>query len=828
MITLGAFFGALTVGAIFWMYSSDLPGHDSLTQYSPPTISRIYTGEGKVLDEFARERRLFVPASDIPDLVKQAFISAEDQNFYTHSGYDARGMIAALVDAVKSRGEDIRGASTITQQVAKNMLLDGTRQGAKGIERKIKEIILATRLEESLSKDRILEIYMNQIDLGYRSFGVAAAAQTYFNKTLDQLTPGEAAYLAALPKSPGKGLRPVQEYDRAVERRNYVLHEMLQNGYIDEATFDAEKALPLKTVMAGDYPSYREALPERTYFTEEIARQLSKNFGEEEFYNGGLTIRATIDPELQRQAEKSLRIALEKYDRGLGRWHGTGKVLDASALGSEAEWRTALAGVEVPRDIEGWFPAVVLEVGDSELRIGIEGVEETGAEPQVVPRADIEWMRGNFHDNFKPGDVVHVRRMVKDEDGSFVRWTLRQVPEVQGAFMAMDVNTGRVLAMQGGFSYEDSVFNRATLAKRQPGSSFKPFVYAAALDSGFTPATIVVPIEVNTPQGLWTPKNASNKYYGPAPLRTGIEQSRNLMTIRIAEEIGMQTVAGYAERFGVYDRMNPYLANALGAQETTLYQMVAAYAMFANGGERLEPTLVDRVQDRYGRTVYRHDKRTCADCTTATLPKGRGLGITSDRERVMDAITAYQLTSMMEGVVLRGTARGINLPVPVAGKTGTTNDAKDVWFIGYTSTIVAGCYIGYDNPKSLGNVSGGGFCGPVFESFMKVAIQKYGGSKFKVPPGGYFVKIDRFTGARLSDDASGENVVAEYFREGEDPIFGLGALVDGGFEMGQNLPLFAYGETDSGQASTVTTATGETKVIPKKADFGTVSSGGLY
>ncbi|GAB1363463.1 PBP1A family penicillin-binding protein [Rhodobacter sp.] len=828
MLTLGAFFGALTVGGIFWMYSSDLPSHESLAQYTPPTISRIYSGEGKVLDEFARERRLFVPAADIPDLVKAAFISAEDQNFYTHAGYDARGMIAALVEAIKSKGEDVRGASTITQQVAKNMLLDGTRKGVKGVERKIKEIILATRLEATLSKDRILEIYMNQIDLGFRSFGVAAAAQTYFNKTLDQLSPGEAAYLAALPKSPGKGLRPVQEYDRAVERRNYVLHEMWDNGYIDKATFDAEKALPLKTVMAGDYPSYREALPDRTYFTEEIARQLSKNFGEEEFYNGGLTIRATIDPELQRQAEKSLRVALEKYDRSLGRWHGTGEAIDPALLGSESGWREALAAVQVPRDIEGWFPAVVLEVGDREMRIGIEGVRETEAEPQVVPRADIEWMRGNFADNFKPGDVVHVRRMVKDADGSFIRWTLRQVPEVQGAFMAMDVNTGRVIAMQGGFSYQDSVFNRATLAKRQPGSSFKPFVYAAALDSGFTPATIVVdaPIEVNTPQGLWTPKNASNKYYGPTPLRTGIEQSRNLMTIRIAEEIGMQTVAGYAERFGVYDRMNPYLANALGAQETTLYQMVAAYAMFANGGERLEPTLVDRVQDRYGRTVYRHDKRVCADCTDATLPKGDGVEIDSNRERVMDAITAYQLTSMLEGVVQRGTARGINLPVPVAGKTGTTNDAKDVWFIGYTSTIVAGCYIGYDNPKSLGNVSGGGFCGPVFESFMKEAIKKYGGSKFKVPPGGYFVKIDRFTGARLPDDASGENVVAEYFREGEDPIFGLGALVDGGFEMGQNLPLYAYGETETG--STVTTATGETKVIPKKADFGTVSSGGLY
>ena len=833
MLTLGAIFGALTIGAIFWMYSSDLPSHENLASYTPPTISRIYSGEGRILDEFAKERRLFVPAEDIPDLVKAAFISAEDQNFYSHAGYDARGMIAALVDAVKSRGEDVRGASTITQQVAKNMLLDGTRKGAKGIERKIKEIILATRLEETLTKDRILEIYMNQIDLGYRSFGVAAAAQTYFNKTLDQLTPGEAAYLAALPKSPGKGLRPVQEYERAVDRRNYVLGEMRENGYIDQAVYEAEKAKPLETVQGGAIASYREALPDRTYFTEEIARQLSKNFGEDEFYNGGLTIRATIDPELQRQAEKSLRKALEKYDRGLGRWRGTGKTIAVDQLGTEADWRAALAATEVPRDIEGWFPAVVLDVGDQELRIGIEGIEETAAQPQVVPRADIEWIKGSFHDNFKTGDVVHVRRMVEDSDGGFIRWTLRQVPEVQGAFMAMDVNTGRVLAIQGGFSYQESVFNRATLAKRQPGSSFKPFVYAAALDSGFTPATIVVdaPIEVNTPQGLWTPKNASNKFYGPTPLRTGIEQSRNLMTIRIAEEIGMATVASYAERFGVYDRLNPYLANALGAQETTLYQMVAAYAMFANGGERVEPTLVDRVQDRYGRTIYRHDKRVCADCTDPTLPKGQGVELTSDRERVMDAITAYQLTSMMEGVVKRGSGTGVKLPVPVAGKTGTTNDAKDVWFIGYTSNIVAGCYIGYDQPKSLGKSAyGGTLCVPVFQDFMKDVVKKYGGSEFRVPPGGHFVKIDRFTGARLSDDATGDYVVAEYFRDGQESDEGLfaAAVVDGGFEMGQNLPLFAKGETDGGGSTTVTTATGKTKVIPKKADFGTVSSGGLY
>lgn len=841
-VTLGIFFGAFTLGAVFWMYSRDLPSHESLARYSPPTISRIYTGEGRIMDEFARERRLFVPIEDIPAIVRNAFISAEDKNFYSHHGYDAGGMIAALIEAIRTRGHDVRGASTITQQVMKNFLLDGARKGTRGIERKIREIILATRLEETLSKDRILELYLNQIDLGQRSFGVAAAAQTYFNKTLDELGPGEAAYLAALPKSPGRGLHPVRDYDRAVDRRNYVLRQMLENGYIDRATYDSERAAPLRTVQNGDYPSYRDALPPRSYFTEEIARQLSSDFGEDEFYNGGLTIRATIDPELQVAAERALRDALERFDRGRGVWRGTGKTLPPEALTSESAWREALAAVEVPRDIAGWHPAVVLSVGDNTARIGIEGVpEEDGG--HVIPAKDVTWARKLLPDGklgpkarvpgdlVAPGDVVLVRAVTSDKDGSFIRWSLRQVPLIEGAFMAMDVNSGRVLAMQGGFSYQHSIWNRATQAMRQPGSSFKPFVYAAALDSGFTPATIVIdaPIEVNTPQGVWTPKNASNKYYGPAPLRTGIEQSRNLMTVRIAEEIGMQTVAGYAERFGVYEHLAPYLANALGAQETTLYRMVAAYAMFANGGERVEPTLVDRVQDRYGRTVYVHDKRVCENCSAGDLPRGEGVTITSHRERVMDAITAYQLTSMMQGVIQRGTGRGINLPVPVAGKTGTTNESKDVWFIGYTSNVVAGCYIGYDQPRSLGGASGGGTCGPVFQEFMKTAIRKYGGGPFKVPPGGYFVKIDRYTGARLSDDATGDNVVAEYFRDGEEPLFGLGAIVDGGFAMGQNLPLFSYGETGAGDGdAAVTTSTGETRIIPGKADFGTVSSGGLY
>ncbi len=837
LVTMGAFFVALSIGAVFFMYSRDLPSHESLAQYAPPTISRIYSGEGNMMDEFAKERRIFVSSQEIPVLIKHAFISAEDKNFYSHNGYDARGIAAAVIEAVKTRGETVRGASTITQQVMKNFLLGGERKA----ERKIKEIILATRIEETLSKEKILELYLNEIFLGQNSYGVAAAAQTYFNKTLSQLAPHEAAMLAAMPQAPGR-YHPVTEKKRVTERRNYVLREMWQNGYIDEATYLSEKELPLASVQNGDYPAFRDALPPRDYFTDEIRRQLSGTFGEDEFFSGGLTIRATVDAELQKEAAKALQEGLESFDRGQGVWVGTRKTIDPSQLGTEPEWRAALAAVDIARDIEGWMPAVVLELGETSARIGIEGVAED-EDGHFIPPEDVTWARKRQADGrlgkkaqvasdlVSVGDVVFVRAMTKDSDGSFIRWTLRQVPEVEGAFMAMDVDSGRVIAMQGGFSYQHSVFNRATQAQRQPGSSFKPFVYAAALDSGFTPATIVVdaPIEVNTPQGLWRPRNSSNKFYGPTPVRTGIEQSRNLMTVRIAEEIGMDVVAGYAERFGVYDRMGQFLANSLGSQETTLFKMVAAYAMFANGGERVEPTLVDRVQDRYGKTIYRHDQRQCEDCTLAALNPNELPKINSSRERVMDAITAYQLTSMMEGVVLRGTAQGINLPVPIAGKTGTTNDAKDVWFVGFSSNMAAGCYIGYDNPRSMGKAYGGTVCGPVFERFMRKAVAKYGGTKFKVPPGGYFKKIDRFTGAVLSDDATGDNVISEYFREGEDPISSIAVMVDGGFGMGSNLPLFAPGETEDGPVGkTVTTASGKTKVLPKKADYGTLSSGGLY
>lgn len=841
--TLGVIAIAMAVGGVIYIYSHDLPGHDALANYAPPTISRIYSREGMIVDEFAAERRLFVPAEEIPDLVAHSFVSAEDRNFYQHGGYDPRAIAAAFVEAVRSRGRDVRGASTITQQVMKNFLLDGSRT----IERKVREIILAARIETALSKERILELYLNEIFLGQNSYGVAAAAQTYFNTNLESLSLEQAAYLAALPQAPSN-FHPVRDYDRAISRRNYVLREMYENGYIARAEMERAQATALETVQGGHIEPFRTALPPRNYFTDEIRRQLSAQYGESEFLSGGYAVRATMDESLQRVAEIALRRALERYDRDRGLWRGAPARIPVEQLADEAQWRQALAETTVARDIEGWSVAVVLAVDGQRALIGIEGLAYD-PETQLIPAEDVTWARpvdaeGNRgpqargpDDLLAVGDVVHVRAMTRDSDGSFLRWTLRQVPKVQGGFMAMDVNSGRVLAMQGGFSYQHSSFNRATQATRQPGSAFKTLVYAAALDSGYSPNTIVIdaPIELETPEGIWRPQNASERFYGPSPLRTGIEMSRNLMTVRLAQDVGMETVARYAERFGVYDDMQPFLANALGSQETTLFRMVAAYAMFANGGERVDPTLVDRIQDRWGNTVYRHDQRLCPDCQFASLGAGLAPAIMSNRQRVIDPVTAYQLTSMMQGVVDRGTAAStVNLPVPTAGKTGTTNDARDVWFVGFTSSIAAGCYIGFDQPSPMGRgASGGGMCGPVFNEFMLAAIEEYGGGPFDVPEGGAFFPIDRFTGQRLSDGASGDNVVYELFRVGEEPYFGAQAIIDGGWAMGSDLPLYARGDGEAGdavtdQGQTVTTSTGDAARVPTQTGFGTLSSGGLY
>lgn len=830
-ITIGVVLVSLIIGAILFMYSKDLPDHKYLASYEPKTISKVYSIEGKVMDEFAQERRLYTPVDEIPDLVKEAFISAEDKGFYQHKGYDPIGIIKAVIDKV--RGGRLRGASTISQQVAKIMLLNGDRK----YERKVKELILSTRIEAALGKDRILEIYLNEIFLGQNSYGVTAAAEVYFAKSLENVTIEEAAYLAALPKAPSD-YHPVKERKRATERRDYVLGQMVRNRFITRDQLKVALETPLKTVQSGDYISVRATRTPRDYFTDEIRRQLSSTFGEDEFFGGGLAIRATMDPVLQKEAALALRMGLEKYDRDLRIYRGPATKLDSAMLASEETWRDALSDIKIPRDIDGWHPAVVLEVGAKTVRIGIEGVAEN-SDGHFLPMSELTWRRKSESgatlkkaqkpsDILQIGDVIHV--MAIEKDGAFQNWSLRQIPELQGGFMAMDTNTGRVIAMQGGFSYQDSVFNRATQATRQPGSSFKPFVYASALDSGYSPATIIIdaPIEVETPQGLWRPKNSSNTFYGPAPMRLGIERSRNLMTIRLAQEIGMDVVANYAERFGIYDDMDEFLANSLGAQETTLFKMVAGYAMFANGGERVEPTLVDRVQNSRGETVYRHDRRSCIGCVDENLFPGLSPEIQNNRERIMDDVTAYRLTSMMRGVVERGTAsRTVRLGVPVAGKTGTTNDSKDVWFIGFTSNIVAGCYMGFDNPRSMGRGAfGGTMCGPVFASFMKKAIDIYGAGEFKVPEDTIFRKYDRYSGSRLPDDATGEYVVAELFRVDEGAFDGYTDVIDGGWGLGSDLLLFGRGESDDDQ--TVKTSTGEVKKIPKKATFGSLSSGGIY
>ena len=830
---IGSIMALAGVVAIFAIYGKDLPDTAQLERYEPPTLSRIYSGEGALMDEFARERRIFTPVDEIPDRVKQAFISAEDKNFYEHRGFDPVGIGAAVYDAAVHGGR-LRGASTITQQVMKNFLLSGDRSG----ERKVKEIILATRLEAALPKDKILELYLNEIFLGQNSYGVTAAAQVYFAKSLEELSIAEIAYLAALPKEPSN-LHPVRQKAKAIDRRNYVIRQMRENGYITEAEAQAATAEDLVTVQGGGLPSARVAMPPRDYFTDEIRRQLSASLGDEELFTGGLSIRATVDPNLQKVAARALRDGLEQYDRGLRIYNGPVAKVDPASFdpADEGSWRRALSGAAAPRDIDEWHPALILSLGETSARIGIEGVPED-TDGHFLAFKDASWARirgdnGRLRsasgpdDMWDVGDVILVKNAAKE--GEPAEWSYRQVPTIQGGFMAMDTATGRVLAMQGGFSYQSSGFNRATQALRQPGSAFKPFVYAAALDNGYSPATIVVdaPVEVETAAGIWRPQNSSDKFYGPAPIRTGLEQSRNLMTVRIAQDVGMDVVAEYAERFGIYKDMPQLISYSLGAGETTLFNVVAAYAMFANGGLRVEPTLVDRVQDRYGKTIYRHDRRSCEGCLGPTLEAAAHPEILTRAERIMDPITAYQITSMLQGVVSRGTAAGTvgRLKLNLAGKTGTTNEAKDVWFVGYSPRIAAGCYMGYDTPRPLGESAfGGTLCAPVFVEFIKAAMEGQGPVSWPVPPGGQFIKIDRRSGQRLSDDASGDNVQVEYVRDGQDLVVGAyGMTVDGGWKIGADLM-----NSQNAPAIERVQVGGQTKDLPSNPSMGSISSGGLY
>lgn len=772
--------GVGAVAALVWHFNKDLPDYSQLQDYEPPVMTRVHAADGSLMAEYAKERRLYLPIQAVPKDVINAFLAAEDKNFYEHGGLDFMGIARAGVAYIQNFGSNRRpqGASTITQQVAKNFLLTNEVSFA----RKAKEALLAMRIERTYSKDKILELYLNEIYLGLGTYGIAAASLVYFDKSVNELTVAEAAYLAALPKAPAI-LHPVRNRDRAIERRNYVIDRLVENGWITTDAGDKARKEPL-TVTSRSVGAHVFAAE---YFAEEVRRDVLERYGEKKLYEGGLSVRTSLDPKLQVFARKTLINALVSYDEAQG-WRGPVGKLDMSG-----DWGVKLADQRALSDIAPWRMAVVLEVNDQSARIGFQPGRELGGavrrdrETGMLTLDGVKWAKAGsgatrgraptkVSQVIETGDIIYVDPLL-GKDGKAVdgQYRLRQLPEVSGGMVVMDPWTGRVLAMAGGFSFDQSQFNRATQAYRQPGSSFKPFVYAAALDNGYTPSTVVIdaPIEIDQGAGvgIWRPENYSTgKYYGPSTLRTGIEQSRNTMTVRLAQDVGMPLIGEYAKRFGIYDELPSYLSYALGAGETTVLRMVAGYSMFANGGRRIKPTLIDRIQDRYGHTIYKHDQRECRGCDADKWSNQPEPTLVDRREQVLDPMTAYQITSMMEGVVQRGTATSVReVGKPIAGKTGTTNDEKDAWFVGYSPDVVVGVYLGYDKPRHLGRgQTGGHLAAPVVRDFMKLALADKPAVPFRVPAGIKLIRIDPKTGMRVSPGSGGRSIL-EAFKPGTAP-----------------------------------------------------------
>jgi penicillin-binding protein 1A len=800
--------GVGAAAGLLWHFSKDLPDYSQLQDYEPPVMTRVHAADGSLVAEYARERRLYIPIQAVPKLVINAFLAAEDRNFYQHGGLDFTGIARAALSYVQNYGSGRRpqGASTITQQVAKNFLLTNE----VSLTRKVKEALLALKIERTYSKDKILELYLNEIYLGLGAYGIAAASLTYFDKSVNELTIQEAAYLATLPKAPNN-YNPFRQRERALERRNWVIDRMAEAGFIKAADAEKAKHTPLAVTTK---PSTGPRVFAAEYFAEEVRRELFEKYGEKKLYEGGLSVRTSLDPKYQALARKTLQAGLEHFDEAHG-WRGAVTKIDLAG-----DWGVKLAGVKALDDVEPWRLAVVLEVNDHSARIGLQpGRDPGGAVSKeravgILPLDGVKWAKvkgrvpAKIGQVLEPGDVVYVSPMEKAEG----QYRLQQIPEVSGAMVVEDPQTGRVLAMVGGFSYDQSQFNRATQALRQPGSSFKPIVYSAALDNGYTPSSLVLdaPLEIDQGPGLgvWKPENYEGDFFGPSTLRFGIEHSRNVMTVRLAQDIGMPLIASYAKRFGVYDDLPPYLSFALGAGETTLLRMVTAYGMIDNGGRKITPTLIDRIQDRYGHTVYKHDKRECIGCDAQKWQDQPEPSLIDRREQVIDPMTAYQITSMMEGVVQRGTAGGVGFQKevgkPVAGKTGTTNDYKDAWFIGFTPDVVVGVYIGYDKPRSLGRgMTGGRVAAPIVKDFMKVALADKPAVPFRVPPGIKLVRVNLKTGARAAP--GDQKVILEAFKPGTAPpdsysVVGYGGPADGGGPNGGGSPGIIPGQQQGGRA----------------------------
>jgi len=801
--------GAGGVLYLFHYFGRDLPDYQQLADYSPPTVTRVHAGDGRLLAEYAVEKRVFVPIEAIPPMVVKAFLSAEDKNFYNHQGVDFLSVVRAAVTNLSNVGTNRRpvGASTVTQQVAKNFLLTNE----VSYKRKMREAILAFRIERAFDKERILELYLNEIYLGFGSYGVAAAALNYFDKSLDELTLEEAAFLAALPKAPNN-YHPVHKPVAALARRNWVVDRLLEDGEITADTAAAAKAEPLEVRRPADADAIRA-----DYFAEEVRRELVELFGSDKLYGGGLSVRTTLDPQLQEIADRALRDGLIAYDRRHG-WRGPVARL---SLEEGGDWQARLAEVEPPEGAEPWRLALVLGVDKSKADIGLaDGTRGS------IPFAEMKWARAWLKDQrfghspkapgdvLATGDLVLVAAAEVSEEGKAnppASFSLQQIPDVNGGLVALDPHTGRVLAMSGGFSFEASEFNRVTQATRQPGSAFKPIVYLAGLEAGFTPSTLILdaPFVIDQGAGLgkWKPSNYSNEFYGPTPMRLGIEKSRNLMTVRLAQTVGMDKVVGAAQRLGVIDDMPPTLSMALGAAETTLLRLTTAYGMLVNGGKQIRPTLIDRVQDQRGRTLFRHDTRECDFCSASAWDGQAVPQVPDDRVQVADPRRAYQIVSMLEGVVQRGTGRRIaEVGKPLAGKTGTTNDSMDTWFVGFAPDLAVGVFIGFDEPRPLGSKeTGSSVSAPVFKQFMAEALADQSATPFRIPPGLSLVRVNAETGQPA--------------RPGESKVI-LEAYLPDSIPTGE--PLLIGGSSEPASRA------GEGAPLPTASDGGVVGASGIY
>jgi penicillin-binding protein 1A len=731
----------ITVLAVLWAFSNNLPDYKFLTNYKPPVSSKVYSGDGELVNDFSTEKRIFVPYNAISDKVINSFLSAEDKNFYSHPGVDAKGVLRAVINNISNiiSSKRLEGASTITQQVAKNFLLTNE----VSLNRKIKEAILAFRIERALSKERILELYLNQIYLGGGAYGVASASLEYFNKSISELDYNESALLAALPKAPSK-YNPYKNIELAKFRRDLVLKNLYENNYINKTQY--KDFVSKKIVLKKRKKTFTE---DTSYYVEDIRKNVVDQLGFEKVYKQGLNISTPIDLNLQKIAIKSLRNGLINYDKRKG-WRGP--LLRNQKID---DWKIELDKFRLEKSIN-WELAIVKKIDKFFLEIETEN-ESIG----IIKYENISWIKKEFDEILKIGDIIYVEQINKDI------FSLKQLPKVNGGIVVMDPFTGRVLALSGGFSFKKSEFNRATQALRQPGSAFKPFIYALALENGYTPSTLILDAPLVLEQGsdlkVWKPENYGKKFYGPSTLRMGLEKSRNLMTVRIAQDLGLKKIVNFSKQLGIYDNPSELLSISLGSAETTLLKLTSAYSSFVNGGKLVKPIMIDRIQDSEGNTIFNNEKRKCINCDQISFVNKDFPKIEDNFLQIFSPQTAYQMTSILEGTIQNGTGKKLKkLNLDLGGKTGTTNSNTDTWFIGFTSKLAIGVYVGSDNPKSLGRYETGAKTAlPIFGSFVKNAIKKEDARPFKVADNILMKVIDPVTG-KIPENESKTTIIESY------------------------------------------------------------------